>query len=55
MRVIAFIEDDEVIRKILVHLGLWDTRNHEPPNLAAESFQGFIINESYSQLSQDVN
>jgi hypothetical protein len=30
MRVIAFIEDYDMIRKILVHLALWDTRNHDP-------------------------
>jgi hypothetical protein len=29
MRVITFIEDYDVIRKILVHLALWDTRNHD--------------------------
>jgi hypothetical protein len=33
MKVIAFIEDDALIKKILVHLGLWDTRNHDPPQL----------------------
>jgi len=52
MRVIAFIEDDAVIRKILIHLGLWDTRNHDPPHPAPESFQDCIIDESYSQLPQ---
>ena len=29
MRVITFIVDYDVIRKILVHLALWDTRNHD--------------------------
>jgi len=53
MRVIAFIEDDDVIRKILVHLGLWDTRNHDPPHPAPESFQDCVIDESYSQLPQN--
>jgi hypothetical protein len=33
MKIIAFIEDDALIRKILVHLQLWDTRNHDPPKL----------------------
>ncbi len=33
MKVIAFIEDDALIKKILMHLGLWDTRNHNPPTL----------------------
>ena len=31
MRIISFIEDSETIKKILVHLGLWETRNHDPP------------------------
>ena len=31
MRIISFIEDSETIKKILVHLSLWETRNHDPP------------------------
>jgi hypothetical protein len=31
MRIISFIEDDRLIRKILMHLGLWETRNQDPP------------------------
>jgi len=31
MRIISFIENKETIKKILVHLGLWETRNHDPP------------------------
>jgi hypothetical protein len=44
MRVIAFIEDREVIRKILTHLGLWQIRArprpvaHAPQALAYEPF-----------------
>ena len=26
MRIIAFIEDDEVIKKVLKHLGLWEVK-----------------------------
>jgi hypothetical protein len=29
MKVISFIKDDALIKKILMHLGLWDTRNHK--------------------------
>jgi len=29
--VIALIDDIEVIKKILQHLDLWETRNHDPP------------------------
>lgn len=31
MRIISFVEDSETIKKILVHLGLWEARNHDPP------------------------
>jgi len=31
MRVISFIEDGEVIKKILKHLGLWEVKPRPPP------------------------
>ncbi len=31
MRIIAFIEDDSTIQKILKHLGLWENRSPSPP------------------------
>jgi hypothetical protein len=31
MKVIALIDDLDVIKKILLHLDLWETRNHDPP------------------------
>jgi hypothetical protein len=31
MRIIALIEQPEVIRKILTHLGLWPAHVHSPP------------------------
>jgi hypothetical protein len=31
MRIIAFIEQPEVIGKILIHLGLWPAPAHSPP------------------------
>jgi len=31
MRIISFIEDYDVIRKILKHLGLWDIKRKPPP------------------------
>jgi hypothetical protein len=33
MKIIAFIEDEEVINKILKHLGLWDLKTRPPPKL----------------------
>ncbi|MBW1737359.1 MAG: transposase [Deltaproteobacteria bacterium] len=32
MRIISFIEDEEVIKKILKHLGLWKIKANPPPN-----------------------
>lgn len=54
MIIISFIEDDALIRNILVHLRLWDTRNHDPPKLdgmhipAVES--ELTYDDTYSQL-----
>ena len=31
MKTISIIEDKAVIKKILQHLGLWETRSHDPP------------------------
>jgi hypothetical protein len=31
MRIISFIEDDAIIKKILMHLNLWHPQNHDPP------------------------
>ena len=50
MKVIAFIEDDEIIAKILRHLGRWETRNHDPPAPNATHIPEIIYNVTYSQL-----
>jgi len=31
MKIIAFIEEEDTIRQILKHLGLWLPANHDPP------------------------
>lgn len=31
MKIISFIEDEDAIRQILKHLGLWLPGNHDPP------------------------
>lgn len=31
MRIVSFIEDGEVIKKILKHLGLWEVKPRPPP------------------------
>jgi hypothetical protein len=33
MKIISFIEDKEVIEKILKHLGLWDVKARTPPKM----------------------
>jgi hypothetical protein len=33
MRIISFIEDAQVIREILTHLGLWLVRSRPPPKI----------------------
>jgi hypothetical protein len=54
MRIIAFIEEQPVIKKILLHLGLLQTHNHDPPKPRADpipTFESeFIIDTTYSQL-----
>jgi predicted TIM-barrel fold metal-dependent hydrolase len=54
MRIIAFIEAPPVIRIILSHLGLWETRNHGPPKSLADPIPTFetefTIDTTYSQL-----
>ena len=54
MKVIAFIEDDALIKKILKHLGWWDTRIHDPPRLGDVHIPSvemqLTYDYSYSQL-----
>jgi len=49
MRVIAFIEDEDVIKKILKHLGLWDIKRKPSPVANAPP----IITDSYPIPSVD--
>jgi hypothetical protein len=39
MRIISIIEDQEVIDKILGHLGLWQANQRSPPNLKSREIQ----------------
>jgi hypothetical protein len=54
MKVIAFIEDDALIKKILIHLGLWETRSHDPPQPGNAHIQAIgtqlTCDYTYSQL-----
>jgi hypothetical protein len=54
MRIIAFIEDSDMIEKILKHPKLWDIRHHDPPmtnkndHLIVES--EVVYDDYFSQL-----
>jgi hypothetical protein len=61
MRIIAFIEDDQAIKKILKHLGLWETRlvrakamrvasNHDPPGRNPTHIPELTHDDDYSQI-----
>jgi hypothetical protein len=60
MRVITFIEDQEVIRKILIHLGLWQVKvrprlvAHAPPDLIYESFNDWPAPSAEDYLTDPV-
>jgi len=47
MRIISFIDQPEVIKKILQHLGLWEEA-HAPPDNVAE--REITFDPAYSQL-----
>jgi hypothetical protein len=51
MKIISFIEDEEVIKKILKHLGLWKKRARPPPKTrVAPTRTDTFIDDSFSQL-----
>ena len=54
MKVVSFIEDEQLVKKILKHLNLWDVKRKPPPRangLPAESFT--ICDESSSPSADD--
>jgi hypothetical protein len=50
MRVISVIEDPLIIKKILKHLGLWETRNHDPPPENSSYIPELTYDDSDSQI-----
>ncbi len=54
MKIMGFIENDEIIEKILRHLGLWETRSHDPPKSSDQqptNLKGELTYDiAYSQL-----
>ena len=53
MKIIAFIEDSEIIKKILKHLNLWDFKRKPPPRAHGPPTVAFIIYDESSSPSAD--
>jgi hypothetical protein len=52
-RAISFIEDSEIIKKILKHLDLWDVRRKLPARAHGPPTETFIIYDESSSPSAD--
>jgi hypothetical protein len=52
MRIISFIEQPEIIKKILKHLNLWDTRINDPPAKKPEHIPELFYDDSISQIPE---
>ncbi len=46
MRIISFIEELDIIEKILRHLDLWDIRNYDPPKKISNYILEWVCDES---------
>jgi len=56
MKVISMIEDEEVIKKILKHLGLWNLKARPPPKeKKLPKLSEYSIDYSSSQLPDSNN
>jgi hypothetical protein len=53
MRIVAFIEDEEVIKKILKHLGLWEVKVQHPPKVKEPSLTIYLDDSESQILSPD--
>ena len=50
-RIIAFIEDDRIVQKLLTHLGLWEIHNHDPPSPdPSQPPEALTYDDFYSQI-----
>jgi hypothetical protein len=52
-KIISFIDDSEIIKKILNHLGLWDVKRKPPPRANGPPTESFIIYDESSSPSAD--
>ena len=53
MKIISFIDDSEIIKKILKHLNLWDVKRKLPPRANGPPTEAIIIYDESSALSAD--
>ena len=53
MRIIAFIEDEQLVKKILKNLDLWDVKRKPPPCANGPPPEAFIIYDQSSAPSAD--
>ena len=54
MRILSFIEDEQVIEKILKHLGLWEMKARPPPKTNAPALNVHIdYSDSQAPPSED--
>jgi hypothetical protein len=53
IRIISFIDDSEIIKKILKHLDLWEVRPKPPPRANDPPTEAFIISDKSSSPRAD--
>jgi hypothetical protein len=53
MKIISFIDDSEIIKKILNHLGLWEVKRKPPPRANGPPTETIIIYDESSAPSAD--
>jgi len=53
MQINSFIEDEEIISKILNHLGLWDVKHKPPPRANSPPTEAFILYDECSSPRAD--
>ncbi len=50
MKIISFIDELDVIEKILRHLDLWDVRNHDPPQRVSDYILEIVCDDTDSRI-----
>ena len=53
MKIVSFIEDQTVVRKILKHLGIWETQQRPPPKRIVSSPPTEPMEVEYSAWAPD--